>query len=76
VDSAWEQEKLEARKILENGDETHSSVHALLGAPLFFNAKHLKTRIGVHPFLEGETSLDAIFFASINRIARFSGSLA
>jgi len=25
VDSAWEQEKLEARKMLENGDESHLS---------------------------------------------------
>ena len=25
VDSAWEQEKLEARKLLENGDESHLS---------------------------------------------------
>jgi len=25
VDSAWEQEKLEARKMPENGDESHTS---------------------------------------------------
>jgi hypothetical protein len=25
VDSAWEQEKLDARKMLENGDESHLS---------------------------------------------------
>jgi hypothetical protein len=36
VDSAWEQEKLEARKILKNGAESHlpkrsEGVHALLG---------------------------------------------
>ena len=36
VDNAWEQEKLEARKILENGDESHlpkrsEGVRALLG---------------------------------------------
>jgi hypothetical protein len=36
VDSVWEQKKLEARKMPENGDESHlpkrsEGVHALLG---------------------------------------------
>jgi len=42
VDSAWEQKKLEARKMLKNGDESHlrspslskCPVHALLGMAL------------------------------------------
>jgi len=34
VDSAWEQEKLEVRKMLENAAESHTSVHGLLGALL------------------------------------------
>jgi hypothetical protein len=31
VDSAWEQKKLEARKMTENAAESPASVHALLG---------------------------------------------
>jgi len=34
VDSAWEQEKLEARKILENAAESHTS-GARFVSPLF-----------------------------------------
>jgi len=42
VDSAWEQKKFEARKMLENGDESHQPalslskgpVHAVLGGCL------------------------------------------
>ena len=30
-DSAWEQKKLEARKMLENAAESPASVHAVLG---------------------------------------------
>jgi len=31
VDSVWEQDKLEARKMLENAAESTRQVHALLG---------------------------------------------
>jgi hypothetical protein len=31
VDFAWEQEKLEARKVLENRAESHSRMQAVLG---------------------------------------------
>jgi len=45
VDNAWEQKKLEARKLLENADESHlpkrsEGVHALLG-----NLTERKTRL-------------------------------
>jgi hypothetical protein len=33
VDSAWEQEKPEARKILENGAESHQSAARFVGQP-------------------------------------------
>jgi hypothetical protein len=33
VDSAWEQEKLEARKMLEKAAESQRRVHAVLGKP-------------------------------------------
>jgi hypothetical protein len=36
VDSAWEQEKLEARKMFENGDESHLS-SARFVSPLFIH---------------------------------------
>jgi hypothetical protein len=39
VDSAWEQEKLEARKILENAAESHTS-GARGVSPHFFCQKH------------------------------------
>jgi len=31
VDNAWEQKKLEARKMLENGDESHLSSARFVG---------------------------------------------
>jgi len=36
VDSAWEQEKLEARKMLENAQTPTSRVHAVLGSNLSY----------------------------------------
>jgi hypothetical protein len=36
VDSAWEQEKLEARKMLENGDESHLSSARFVSPLLHF----------------------------------------
>jgi len=33
VDSAWEQEKLEARKMLENAAESHTSGARFVGLP-------------------------------------------
>jgi hypothetical protein len=33
VDSAWEQEKPEARKMLENGDKTHLSIARFVSPP-------------------------------------------
>jgi hypothetical protein len=35
VDNAWEQRKLEARKMLENGDESHLSSARFVGRFLF-----------------------------------------
>ena len=34
-DSVWEQEKLEARKLLENAAESQNPLHALLARSLF-----------------------------------------
>ena len=36
VDSAWEQEKLEARKMLENAAESHTSGARFVGLPLAY----------------------------------------
>jgi hypothetical protein len=33
VDNAWEQKKLEARKMLENGAESHTSGARFVGQP-------------------------------------------
>jgi len=41
VDSAWEQEKLEARKMLKNGDESHLSSARFVGRAWGYqNATH------------------------------------
>jgi len=37
VDSAWEQEKLEARKMLENAAESHTSGARFVGLPFAFH---------------------------------------
>jgi len=42
VDSAWEQKKLEARKILETAQNPHRPLHAVLGG--FFNLRGLFLR--------------------------------
>jgi len=39
VDSAWEQCKLEARKILENATDSQRPVHAVLGGGLVESTK-------------------------------------
>jgi hypothetical protein len=39
VDSAWEQEKPEARKMLENGAESHQSAARIVRLRLFVLAK-------------------------------------
>jgi hypothetical protein len=40
VDNAWEQEKLEARKMLENAAESHTS-GARFVSPLLFNREDI-----------------------------------
>jgi hypothetical protein len=43
VDNVWEQEKLEARKMPENGDESHlSSAPNQGGGPSFFPKGHMR----------------------------------
>jgi hypothetical protein len=43
VDSAWEQGKLEARKMLENRAESHTSGARLVGTLLISKTQRLKT---------------------------------
>ena len=38
MDNAWEQRKLEARKMLENGDESHLSSARFVRLPLLSKA--------------------------------------
>jgi hypothetical protein len=42
VDSVWEQEKLEARKMLENAAESHTSGARFVGRRLIAQNKKLK----------------------------------
>jgi hypothetical protein len=42
VDNAWEQEKLEARKMLENAAESHTSGARFVGTLLTCKTHHLK----------------------------------
>ena len=42
VDSAWEQEKLEARKMLENAAESHTSGARFVGQPACLPERLLK----------------------------------
>jgi hypothetical protein len=44
VDSVWEQEKLEARKMLENAAESHTSGARCVGLFLLRQTHRLKTR--------------------------------
>ena len=41
VDSAWEQEKLEARKMLVNAAESHTSGARFVGRRFYINANNL-----------------------------------
>jgi hypothetical protein len=44
VDSAWNQEKLEVRKVHENGDETHLSLALCAGKALPYGILSQKAR--------------------------------
>jgi hypothetical protein len=55
VDSAWEQEKLEARKMLENAAESHTSGARFVGQPAclpepLFGKTTLPTRLNFTPY--------------------------
>jgi hypothetical protein len=39
VDNVWEQEKLEARKMLENAAESHTSGARFVGPPILFSKR-------------------------------------
>jgi hypothetical protein len=40
VDNAWEQKKLEARKMLENGAESHTSGARFVGTLLIYKTRY------------------------------------
>ena len=61
MDNAWEQEKLEARKMPENGDESHLSSARFVGQPIsahtstllsFFSYPGVVTSISLHAIQE------------------------
>jgi hypothetical protein len=49
VDNAWEQEKLEARKMLENAAESHTSGARFVGWLLLRQTLCLKNRTTANP---------------------------